>query len=393
MAEQQMNGAPRAPEAMGEPAFAPEEAAPGFFARWKMPILIGVFLAAGAGTWYVTKLLEAPEAEAPQAVTKAASMITATDEYVRQAPPPQTPPRRPRVRQEPKPEPAPAEKPPETRTVYVKEAAPEPEKKEEKPASQGPTLSERRLAAPMMGSVDAPKRTAAGHDRSDAAAEEPVGNFDKLFQSSKLAAGTASRVKNRSLVLPKGTFINCIMETAVDTTVPGMTSCRIPENVFSMDGRTLLVEAGSRAFGEYRGAVAHGVDRIFMLWTQIETPHGVIVDLGSPAADSLGRAGVTGEVDHHWWRRFGNALLFSIIDDAFQFAMEKASESDNSINNYSSTDSGMSSFLSQVMRETGQIPPTIRMNQGARVGIFVARNIDMSSVYQVEADDGVEERP
>lgn len=391
MAQEQMKGAPRAPETMGEPAFAPEEAVPGIFARWKMPIMIGAFLAAGLGTWYVTKLLEAPEEKAPQAVTKAASLITATDEYVRQAPPVPTPPRRPRVREEPKPDPAPVEKAPETRTVYVKEAAPEPEKKEEKPQPQGPTLSERRLAAPMMGSVDTPKKSASR--REEAAGEEPVGSFDKLFQSSKLAAGSAARVKNRSLVLPKGTFINCIMETAVDTTVPGMTSCRIPENVFSMDGRTLLVEAGSRAFGEYRGAVAQGVDRIFMLWTQIETPHGVIVDLGSPATDSLGRAGVTGEVDHHWWRRFGNALLFSIIDDAFQFAMEKASDSENSINNYSSTDSGMSSFLSQVMRETGQIPPTIRMNQGTRVGIFVARNIDMSSVYRLEADDGVEERP
>ena len=112
MAQEQMKGAPRAPETMGEPAFAPEEAVPGIFARWKMPIMIGAFLAAGLGTWYVTKLLEAPEEKTPQAVTKAASLITATDEYVRQAPPVPTPPRRPRVREEPKPEPAPVEKAP-----------------------------------------------------------------------------------------------------------------------------------------------------------------------------------------------------------------------------------------------------------------------------------------
>ena len=391
MAEQQFKEAPRGLEMMGEPAFAPEEVVPSFFARWKVPIMLGVLFATGLGTWYVSKLLEPPAEEAAQKVTKAASLVTATDEYVRQAPPKPEPPRRPTARPEPKPAPQPVEKAPEVRTVYVKEAASAPEKKEEKPVPQGPTLSERRLAAPMMGAIEGPKRTKASGNE-DGGTEE-VGNFDKLFQSSKLKAGKATRVKNRSLVLPKGTFINCIMETAVDTTVPGMTSCRIPENIFSMDGRTLLVEAGSRAFGEYRGAVAQGVDRIFMLWTQIETPHGVIVDLGSPATDSLGRAGVTGEVDHHWWRRFGNALLFSIIDDAFQFAMEKASDSENSINNYSSTDSGMSAFLSQVMRETGQIPPTIRMNQGTRVGIFVARNIDMSSVYQLEADDGVEEQP
>lgn len=381
------------PEPMGTPAIRDEEAPEqGKFAKWKLPAMIGTLVLAAAATWYVSATLQSEEEAAQQGPTKAASLITSTEEYVRQRPPrEERPPRRPTARPEPAPQPTPQlqpvktpEAPPE-KVVVVREERPRPVE------PQGPTLSDRRLAAPMMAQMERQIGPAAKAPADEGQYTEE-GKFEQMFKGSKLRSGSAHRVKNRALVLPKGTFINCIMETAVDTTVPGMTSCRIPENVFSMDGRTLLIEAGSRAFGEYRGAVAQGLDRIFMLWTQVETPHGVIIDLDSPATDSLGRSGVTGEVDHHWWARFGNALLFSIIDDGFQFAMEKASDNDNSIS-YSNTDSGMSQFLAEVMRETGQIPPTILMNQGTRVGIFVARNIDMSSVYQIEADDGIEERP
>ena len=182
------------------------------------------------------------------------------------------------------------------------------------------------------------------------------------------------------------------METAVDTTVPGMTSCRIPENVFSMDGRTLLVEAGSRAFGEYRGAVAHGVDRIFMLWTQIETPHGVIVDLAVPpptpsdARASLAKSTITGAPLRQ---------CASLLDHRRRLPVrhgegERERQLDQQL------------FLNRFGHEQLSLAGHARdrpdsahdpHESGARVGIFVARNIDMSSVYQVEADDGVEERP
>ena len=394
MPEQEPNRQPGAiPEPMGTPAIRDEETPlEGKFARWKLPAMIGTLVLAAAASWYVSASLQNEEDAAQQGPTKAASLITSTEEYVRQRPPrEERPPRRPTARPEPAADPKPEFQPVKTpealpeKVVVVREERPKPVE------PQGPTLSDRRLAAPMMAQIERPAGPAAKAPADEASYAEE-GKFEQMFKGTKLKSGSAHRVKNRALVLPKGTFINCIMETAVDTTVPGMTSCRIPENVFSMDGRTLLIEAGSRAFGEYRGAVAQGLDRIFMLWTQVETPHGVVIDLDSPATDSLGRSGVTGEVEHHWWARFGNALLFSIIDDGFQFAMEKASDNDNAIS-YSNTDSGMSQFLAEVMRETGQIPPTILMNQGTRVGIFVARNIDMSSVYQIEADDGVEERP
>ncbi len=243
------------------------------------------------------------------------------------------------------------------------------------------------LTSPLMGMLAKGNKSRKTSDKAKANAREYAdsdNNLNEKLMPAKIEAGTAGRIHNRYLTLAKGTFINCILETKVDTTVPGMTSCRIPENIYSMDGRTVLVEAGSRMFGEYRGALAQGQDRVFVLWTQIHTPYGVVVDLDSLGTDPLGGAGHTGEVDFHWWRRFGNALLFSLIDDSFNFATMKASERSDGVSYYTTSQDSMSELIKEAMKQTGQIPPTIRINQGSRIGIFTARNIDMSSVYELK---------
>ena len=243
------------------------------------------------------------------------------------------------------------------------------------------------LTSPLMGMLAKGNKSRKTSDKAKANAREYAdsdNNLNEKLMPAKIEAGTAGRIHNRYLTLAKGTFINCILETKVDTTVPGMTSCRIPENIYSMDGRTVLVEAGSRMFGEYRGALAQGQDRVFVLWTQIHTPYGVVVDLDSPGTDPLGGAGHTGEVDFHRWRRFGNALLFSLIDDSFNFATMKASERSDGVSYYTTSQDSMSELIKEAMKQTGQIPPTIRINQGSRIGIFTARNIDMSSVYELK---------
>lgn len=131
------------------------------------------------------------------------------------------------------------------------------------------------LTSPLMGMLAKGNKSRKTSDKAKANAREYAdsdNNLNEKLMPAKIEAGTAGRIHNRYLTLAKGTFINCILETKVDTTVPGMTSCRIPENIYSMDGRTVLVEAGSRMFGEYRGALAQGQDRVFVLWTQIHTP-------------------------------------------------------------------------------------------------------------------------
>ena len=258
-----------------------------------------------------------------------------------------------------------------------------------------PTLAEKRNMAPMMAEsaslkdadVDDGKGLAStlrdeGFDSGTG--RSSGGKLGGLLSSVSTPPTNATMMPDRNLLLPKGTFIDCVLETKLDTTVPGMTSCVIPRDVYSANGRVLLIERGSKAIGEYKGAVENGLNRIFVLWTQIQTPKGVRVNIDSPATDALGGSGMAGEIDFHWWARFGNALLFTLIQDGFDFAMTKQTENNGGVNYYQNSEDGMNQIIQEAMRQSGNIPPTLTKNQGERVGIFVARDVDFSKVYQLK---------
>src|SRR6185369_2086107 len=86
--------------------------------------------------------------------------------------------------------------------------------------------------------------------------------------------------------------------------VPGMSRCLLTRNVYSSDGKVLLLERGSRITGQYQGGMQQGKARIFVLWSRVETPKGVIVNLDSPGTDPLGRSGHEGYINTHFWERF-----------------------------------------------------------------------------------------
>lgn len=253
-----------------------------------------------------------------------------------------------------------------------------------------PTLAQRRFEAPMMGdrktieSETENKGLAQTLEEEGYLRRESGGKLGSMLSSTNTPAVRASYMGDRSLLLPKGAFINCVLETKLDTTVPGMTSCVVPRNIYSANGKVLLIERGSKVIGEYKGAVENGLNRIFVLWTQIQTPKGVRVSLDSPGTDSLGGSGLSGEVDYHWWARFGNALLFSLIQDGFDYAISKTNDGAGGVNYYQSTEDGMNEIIQEAMRQSGNIPPTLTKNQGERIGIFVARDVDFSSVYTLK---------
>lgn len=256
----------------------------------------------------------------------------------------------------------------------------------ESKAPVGPTLDERRFAAPLLNSgqpsnlkaqTEPPEGFGEGRDRDKGS------KLSGLLTSVETPRARANRMSNRSMLIPKGTFIDCILETKLDTTVPGMTSCIVPRAVWSANGKVLLVERGSKVIGEYKGSVENGLNRIFVLWTQLQTPQGVRIALDSPGTDAQGGSGLAGHVDFHWWKRFGNALLFSLVQDGFDYAIQKQSDSSGGVNYYQNSQDGMSEIIREAMRQSGNIPPTLTKNQGERIGIFVGRDLDFSSVYDL----------
>lgn len=212
------------------------------------------------------------------------------------------------------------------------------------------------------------------------------GLFGGQLQGSSTPKVAASMLGNRSLTLPKGTAFTCALKTKVISATSGLVGCQVQRNVYSDDGRVLLIERGSHLDGEYRiASVRPGTVRIPVLWTRIRTPLGVTVDIDSPGTGQLGESGIDGYVDNRWGERIGAAMLLSLIDDSVKLVIQnQASDRQADTIVLPSTTANTSKLAEKVLDSTINIPPLIYQNQGGIVGIYVARDVDFSSVYELK---------
>jgi len=206
------------------------------------------------------------------------------------------------------------------------------------------------------------------------------GGLPALLTPIVAPAAQARELPTQRLLLSKGAFIDCTLETAIDSTLPGLTTCVTATDTFGADGTVVLLDRGTKLIGETRGQVQQGMARVFVLWTEARTPGGVVVPLDSPGADELGRSGLPGEVNRHFWQRFGAAILISTIDGAVQAGVQSASRGNGTV---IYNPSPAQDVTSEVLKNTLSIAPTVTKNNGDRIQVLVARDVDFSSVYEL----------
>lgn len=210
--------------------------------------------------------------------------------------------------------------------------------------------------------------------------------LEQSLQPSNLQSMQASLRPNRHYLLSRNTMIRCGQSTAIRTDRPGLIGCPIAQDVWSDDGTTLLVRKGAMAKGETRDAVLQGQGVIGAIWDEIDDGE-VRIPLNSPATDPLGAAGIPAYVDEHFWQRFKGALMVSLIGDFGQALANKATGSGQTIT-FSNSSNATQEVATETLRSTINIPPTAYSNQGSVINIFVARDIDLSNVYESVGLDG-----
>jgi len=247
-----------------------------------------------------------------------------------------------------------------------------------------------RLESPLFFKVaEAQAARAAGLDiiasAGGSASGTPSGvdTPTRAAQQGRTAGARAYMLADPSMMITQGTKIPCNVVEALDTTLPGLVTCIQTEDVRSADGKVVLIERGTKWVGMQANGVAQGQRRVGIIWSRGETPNHVLVDVDSGGADWLGRPGIEGAVDSHFWDRFGAAILLSVISDVGPYltALRQGGGSNNTTIAFPNITGGAQQVMSDVLKSTLSIQPTLMAPQASQVVIHVARDLDFRDVY------------
>ena len=287
-----------------------------------------------------------------------------------------------------------------------REAELERQRKEEEAKRQA------RIRSPMLvvnektgsPSIDGAAKIAARGDEED--------SNRRFLNDAEGAVVTAhaQQIKRIDALVPQGYMIKGVLETAIQSDLPGMVRASTSEDVYSFDGRRVLIPKGTMLTGEYRSGILRGQTRVFVVWTRMLRADGVSLMLGSYGTDQLGRSGLTGDVDNHFLQRFGGAALLTITGGVAQFVAALGNLQNSQPTQFvldpttntlvpisavtqnqivanggqiaaQSMSQGITKMAEMALSNDINIPPTINVDQGTRIIVFVKRDLDFSDLY------------
>jgi type IV secretion system protein VirB10 len=267
------------------------------------------------------------------------------------------------------------------------------------PASGPPATLAGQGGPSKLATADKPDATAgavagaagaAALGAANAAAPAMAGGNGGLLNANEQFAAHASdampepaiatQMSNLGTTITQGATIPAVLETAVSSDLPGFTRAIVSRDVLGFDGKNVLIPRGSRVIGQYRNALSLGQERVFVIWTRVIRPDGVTVQIGSPGDDALGRGGLTGDVNTHFFARFGGSILLSVLNAGVAAV---AGTPSTTISIGSPAAAAGAAATASIPTDTN-ILPTISVKQGAPIDIFVARDLDFSTVQPVK---------
>lgn len=179
-----------------------------------------------------------------------------------------------------------------------------------------------------------------------------------------------------------GTIIPAALVTGINSDLPGQIIGNVTENVYdTVSGRHLLIPQGARLIGQYDSGVAFGQSRVLLVWNRIVMPDGssIVLDRLS-GVDTAGYAGLEDEVDNHWLRLIGGAVLSSVLGVGAELAApeNRGSNGDRVI---IATRGGFQDTINdvgqQITRRNLNIQPTLTVRPGFPVRVIVNKDLIM----------------
>ncbi len=251
-------------------------------------------------------------------------------------------------------------------------------------AARDAELLKRRLSDGNVFDESSEGTTASGSKDDETGVRELSANeqFLRSAASQGFETSKASQIGDVSNTIVQGTIISAILETAINTELPGNIRAQVMRPVYSFDGQNVLMPSGTRLIGTYNSGVSIAQKRVLIAWNRAITPEGKSVKLAATGVDRLGRGGQAGNVDSRFVQRFGTAMLITSIAAIPSFL---ANENANG-NTTTGAATGVAQDISDDLKDTTKdvledylkLPPVIRIPQGTPLNVLVNQDLDFT---------------
>ncbi len=247
--------------------------------------------------------------------------------------------------------------------------------------------AERPVAAPYVSASASP-------DAYDPAAARDREGFLERAENRQWSL-PYTREAGREFELKTGAVIPGAMVGGINSDLPGSIIGQVSQNVYdTATGRALLIPQGSKIYGVYDSRVIYGQKRVLIAWNRLIFPDGSSITLGAmPGADVSGYAGFEDQVDNHYFRIFGSAVLMSLIGGGMSYAVDRVSgNGTDSESDQTTMQDEMTSALAaqlgqttlQLLQKNLNISPTLRIRPGYQFNIMVTRDIIFGGPYAAQ---------
>ncbi len=251
--------------------------------------------------------------------------------------------------------------------------------------------------ASYAGSGSAPDRPAM----SDTSAlrengYDPAADRDKEAFFDRAGKDTSwilphTRTVGQRYEVKTGAVIPGIMVTGINSDLPGNIIAQVSQNVFdTATGNHLLLPQGAKLFGVYDSRVIYGQERVLVAWNRVVFPDGSAATLGAmPGSDESGYAGYSDQVDNHYLRIFGSAILMSLITGGMSYSMDSLDNSNSDSDNPTLQNEMGSALAAQLGQATLQllqknlnIKPTLEIRPGYQFNVIVTKDLVFQKPYR-----------
>ncbi len=261
----------------------------------------------------------------------------------------------------------------------------------ESAGSSGTSGKDDKTAEKDGGKTEEKKKTSDGF----------LGFGDGTLNEQVLSKTSSSQIKATYLgrldsTIAQGKIIDAVLETAVNSDLPGTLRAIVSRDVYAESGKAVLIPKGSRIIGTYSVELKPGQTRISVAWSRLIRPDGIDLALNSPGTDTLGRAGVSGFLDDKTLTKLATAFMVSYIIPTITNKIANVNDKKITQTQTTATDGSTTTttaggtvgstqlqessdkfqdIAQKSIEESLNTKPTIYVDQGARINVFVNQDI------------------